>query len=327
MPAMQENSEEVISALTTEDTADSEAQEQTQDTAPETPARTYDFRRPQHLSAEQMKEMRRVHVAAATRLSTELSRKFSVDLKFDLEKVEEVTYAMLIGGLPDHTYANILDIAPIESQGLLLLDAALCLAFVERMLGGDGSILPKARALTTIDEIAAEGPIHEILRILQSVWGELCPLSMTVANRRNNVRRLNLHGPAEAMLMVTFAISGGFGDAHTRICFPIANLKAAIDGASQTASEQSAAENAPQLREALMKILGEIELPLTAAVGSGEVCIRNLASLHAGDIVRIERRADEPVVLSVDGKPTFLVRMGLQGRKKAIQILERLRPN
>ena len=50
-------------------------------------------------------------------------------------------------------------------------------------------------------------------------------------------------------------------------------------------------------------------------------------NLHAGDIVRIERKADEPVVLSVDGKHTFLVRMGLQGRKKAVQILERLRPN
>jgi len=327
MPATQENSEEVISALTTEDTAPSEAQEQTQDTAPETPARTYDFRRPQHLSAEQMKEMRRLHVAAATRLSTELSRRFNVDLKFDLEKVEEVPYAPLIDGLPDHTYANILDIAPIENQGLLLLDAGLCLAFVERVLGGDGSVLPEARALTTIDEIAAEGPIHEILRILQSVWSELCSLSMTVADRRNNVRRLNLHGPAEAMLMITFAISGGFGDARARICFPIANLKAAIDGASQAAAEQSADKNAPQLREALMKILGEIELPLTAAIGSGEVCIRNLVNLHAGDIVRIERRADEPAVLSVDGKPTFLVRMGLQGRKKAIQILERIRPN
>ena len=229
MPATQENSEEVISALTTDNTAHSEAQEQAKDTVTETSVRTYDFRRPQHLSAEQMKEMRRLHVGAATRLSNELSRKFSVDLKFDLEKIEEVTYALLVDGLPNHTSANILDISPIERQGLLLVDAALCLAFVERVLGGDGSILPEARALTTIDEVAAEGPTHEILRILQGVWGELCPLSMTVADRRNNIRRLTLHGPAEAMLVVTFASSGALGNAHARICFPIAPERSAFE--------------------------------------------------------------------------------------------------
>ena len=75
MPATQENSEEVISALTTEETAQAEAQEQAQETAAE--PRSYDFRRPQHLSADQMKEMRRLHVAAA------VSRAPFVEYPFD----------------------------------------------------------------------------------------------------------------------------------------------------------------------------------------------------------------------------------------------------
>lgn len=52
--------------------------------------------------------------------------------------------------------------------------------------------------------------------------------------------------------------------------------------------------------------------------------LRNLMKLGAGDIVRLDQPAEGPVLLSIGGKPAFLARMGLRGRVKAVQIVERV---
>jgi len=286
--------------------------------------RKYDFRRPQHLSADQMKEIQRVHVSAAAELAIGLARYFNAELEIRLEKAEELNYLLLIESLPEYTYANVLDVSPLKDKGLLLLDSPLCLALVDRVLGGAGTAAPEARALTAVDEAAVESPIQIILRSLQSAWSDFCAITMTIAERRNDVHHVQLHGPGEVMLVATLAASGDLGEGRIRICLPIASLKSAMDSAAQRAfAQQVSAEKAPVLRAALARSLGEVTLPLTAAIGKGDASIRNLINLHPGDILRIDRQAAEPIVLQVDGRPTFLARMGLQGRKKAVQIVER----
>ena len=316
--------------------------------------REYDFRRPQYLSAQQIKDIQRAHVSVATALEDRLGRILNAELTIRLEKVEELTYGLLLEGLSEHTYANVLDVAALEAddpgrqpeqprgkttahrgsgsdagqdgrKGLLLIDSLLCLAFVDRVLGGNSGAVTQARPLTAVDEAAVEGPSQLILRCLQDGWSDLCPISLAVGERRNDARHLQLHGSTEVMLAITLAVAGSLGEGRVRACFPIAGLKSALGGAAQRGmGQQISPENAPLLRTALAKSLGQVALPLTAAIGNGEASIRSLANLRAGDIVRIDHRADEPIALQVDGRPTFLVRMGLQGRNKAVQILERI---
>ena len=59
-------------------------------------------------------------------------------------------------------------------------------------------------------------------------------------------------------------------------------------------------------------------------MSAADVPLRNLMKLGVGDIVRLEQPAEKPVLLSIGGKPAFLARMGLRGRAKAVQIVERL---
>ena len=316
--------------------------------------REYDFRRPQYLSAQQMKDIQRAHISVATALEDRLGCGLNAELKIRLEKVEELTYGLLMEGLPEHAYANVVDLGALETadpgrppqqprgkatppraaesdageeggRGLLLIDSLLCLAFVDRVLGGNSTAVTQPRPLTAVDEAAVEGPSQIILRCLQDGWSDLCPISLAVAERRNDVRHLQLHEPTEVMLAITLGVAGDLGEGRIRVCFPIAGLKSALGGAVQRGMGQHISpENAPLLRTALAKSLGQVALPLTAAIGTGEASIRSLANLRAGDIVRIDHQADEPIALQVDGRPTFLVRMGLQGRNKAVQVLERV---
>jgi flagellar motor switch protein FliM len=83
-------------------------------------------------------------------------------------------------------------------------------------------------------------------------------------------------------------------------------------------------EKAAAIRAALNQTLEQASLPVTITVGAADVPLRNLMKLGVGDIVRLDQPAEAPVLLSIGGRPAFLARMGLRGRAKAVQIVERL---
>lgn len=287
--------------------------------------RGYDFRRPQHLSADQVRGIQGVHLIAAAALRTRLGRYLNVELDVRMDKVEELAYALLTEALPEHTYAGILDLGSLEERGMLLVELQLCLAFVDRGLGGRATTPAEPRALTPVDEVAVESVTQLILRCILDAWKSFCPLDMAVAERHTDGRKVQILGPSEAVLNVTFVVSGELGDGQIKLCLPIASLKAAIDGASQRALGLNIApEEIQALRAAIGHSLSRVTLPVTTSVGTADVPIRNLLNLNTGDIVRLDQAADSPVVLAIAEQPAFHVKMGLQGRKKAVQILERV---
>jgi len=287
--------------------------------------RTYDFRRPQHLSADQVRGVQSVHIAAAANIRRQLARYLNADLDLRMEKAEELAYGLLIDGLPQHTYANILDLSPLVDKGVLLIDGPLCLAFVDRVLGGRGKTPSEPRALTAVDEVAVESAVQIVLGCLREAWNDFCPIKLSVTERRCDARQAQILGPSEAVLTITFAASGDLGEGEIKLCLPIASLKAAIDGASQRALGLNVdPESIPMLRAAIVRSLGKVTLPLTACVGTADVPIRSLLNLGDSDILRLDKLTGTPVVLEIAGRPTFTARMGLQGRKKAVQVLERV---
>jgi len=292
---------------------------------PERVVRDYDFRRPQNLSAEQIRAVQTVHLAAADGLRVRLSRYLNARVAVRMDRIEEMTYALLMEALGKHTYVNVLDLAPIEERGLLTVDAGLALAFVDRALGGAGVQPSAPRCLTAIDEVGVESVIHLILSVLAETWKGFCPLQMSAIERRSNPSQVQILGPADAVLCVQFAFSGDLGDGIVRLCLPIAGLKATMDGAAQRGLGLTVdPERLPAIRESLVQSLAKARLPLTACVGRGEIPIRNLLTLTEGDVLKLNQPSEAPVVLSIAGRPMFYVKMGVQARNKAVQVLERI---
>ena len=289
--------------------------------------RAYDFRRPKHLAAEQMKNIHRVHATIADAVRERLTRYLSVNLDVRMESAEELAYGLFVESVPEYAYANLLDLSPLQDRGLLLIEAQLCLAFVDRILGGRSKTPPRPRPLTAIDQAAAESAVEMILRCLREGWKDFCPAKMTVVERRADLGQVRLVPTGEPVLAVTLAVTGDVGEGRIKLVVPVGGLKTIIEGtASRGAAVRPGPEKATAIRNNLMRSMERAALPVVGTVGSAEISIRNLMRLSAGDIVRLDQPAAGPVLLSVGGKPAFLGRMGLRGRCKAVQIMEPLDP-
>jgi flagellar motor switch protein FliM len=286
--------------------------------------RAYDFRRPKYLSAEQMKNLNRIHSGVADLIRERLTRFMGADVDVRMEGGEELAFGLLAESIPEHTYTVLLDLAPLQDRGLLLLDSRLCLAFVDRILGGRSKTPPAPGPLTPIDQAAVEGVIEMILRCFREGWKDFCPVKMAAVDRRPAFDQVPFVTAGEPVLTAALLLKGDLGEGRIQLCVPVSSLKAMVGGDSARLAVRPGPEKAASIRAALNLTLEQATLPITITVGTADVPLRNLVRLGVGDIVRLDQPADGPVLLSIGGRPAFLARMGLRGRAKAVQIVERL---
>ena len=218
----------------------------------------------------------------------------------------------------------LLDLAPLQDRGLLMLDSQLCLGFVDRILGGRSKTPPAPRALTSIDQAAAEGVIEAILRCFREGWKDFCPVKMAAMDRRPEFDQVQFVTTGEPVLTAALSLKGDLGEGRIRLCVPVGSLRAMVGGDSLRMAVRPGPEKAAAIRNALNQTLEQATLPITITIGSADVPVRNLKKLSVGDIVRLDQPAEGPVLLSIGGRPAFLARMGLRGRMKAVQIVERV---
>jgi len=285
----------------------------------------YDFRRPRHLSAEQIRAIHGIHAVVAERIQASLERGLNARIEAKLDKIEEVNPDLFAESIPEFAYANILSLDPIEERGIVLVESQICLAIVDRVLGGSGTYPAKPRALTPIDELAVGSVIGSFLRCIAEAWSAYCPIKPAVVERRTNARQAPFIPTSEPVLNTTFVISGDLGQGTVRLCLPVGGLKAALDGASQRIAGMSLDPGrTAELRAAVVRSLGRASLPVEATIGRGEAPIHGLVGLRKGDILRLDHADGEPVTVNVAGRPMFRAKLGLHGKKKAVQILERI---
>lgn len=71
----------------------------------------------------------------------------------------------------------------------------------------------------------------------------------------------------------------------------------------------------------LLSRLGEVPVELQAVLGHAEFTLDELANLRVGDIIALDRRAQETLDIVIDGRPFLRARAGLAGQQVALEVV------
>ena len=204
------------------------ADEQDQVGEPGTSA--YDFRRPHHLSSEQMRSVQRICARASEEMQHRLARGLRMQATVEAKQIESLSLGLLLEGLPDGVFVNILDLHPLGERGVLLLETGFCQYLVDRALGGTGRVAGKTRPLTPVDQEALQGPVELILQSLRSGCEEYCTLKLQVESRSTDCESIKIGAKGEPALCITFELTGDFGTTLVRFCLPMSGFRSAASG-------------------------------------------------------------------------------------------------
>ncbi len=279
---------------------------------------TYNFRRPDRVSKEQLRSLHFLHDRFARNLSTSLSAFLRAMTDVAIVSVEQFAYSEFLMSLPDPTAFYSLAMPPLDGIGALELNPSVAFAMVDRMLGGSGETAAPNRALTEIEQNVLDAVVKLILEHLTETWRGITDVRFRIQGRETRPQMLQVTGPNEVVILLAFDLTLGPSRGMLSISIPAAAIETmeekVTQGWNRTRRQPTAQEEAR-----LYANLGRVPLSVSTLLES-RIGTRELLTLKPGDIMGLGHSANAPVDVHVGGVRRFSGRLTSEGGSKAVLI-------
>jgi len=301
--------------------------------------KTYDFRRPDKFSKDQLRTLAQVHEQFARSAGNHLSQRLRFSarpLTLVLGEPSQMIFSEFLAGLT--LPAQLLHLASPQLPGpmLLELDLALAKAWVDRWLGGSGEIPPERIEPTFIESALITRLLDELWAELTEAWSAVADVTVGPALGASlalTPTQLRLPiSPSDVVAVLQFEVRYDVvkgtdapsvpQSAPMSLCIPHATLEPILPRLSATSWHEKSQKSVDTAGRAdLAATLQGVEIPVKAVLGGVELSVDELASLKPGDVIRFGERADQPVRLSVMDQAMAWAVPGKVGDRVAIRLL------
>ena len=277
--------------------------------------RTYDFKRPERVSKDQMRSLESIHEGFARNLGASLSGFLRTIVEVRVATIEQLTYSEFIHSLPNPTNFNLLNAEPLEGQMCLEISPLIIYPIIDRLLGGSSAdmFIPQ-RPLTIIELRLVKRITDRALNCLTEVWSNLVEVKFALAEVESNPHLVQIVAPNEVVVVIGFEIKMNTRVGTMSLCIPFNVIepvmsKLATQGWLAYQRRATVEDRSGQITG----LLDKAPLELTVYVAQTTITVRDLVSLQPGDILQTAKPANAELILQVGGKNKFA---GVMGRHK-----------
>jgi flagellar motor switch protein FliM len=285
---------------------------------------SYNFRRPDRWSKEQIRGMYMLHDIFAQNLSSSLPLHLHSMAEINLISVDQNPYSEFMRSLPEPT--TLFTVAVEPDGGVFVVDLSPNIAFpvIDRMLGGSGAEKQGGQKVATDLELKIlEGFMAMVVENYMVAWEPISKNKMKIVGRETRPQMLQIVAPNETVVIVAYQIQVGDARGTMSFCLPVGLLEPVID--KFTRSSYAAAEHAPNYTATLahLKNLSAVRLPVTAELEATPAMVADLASLIVGDVIRTNHRLDMPINVKVGGLTKFAGSIASFDNRMVVQVTKK----
>ena len=292
--------------------------------APAIEAHTYDFKRPERVSKDQIRALSSIHEVFARNIGATLSGMLRTIVDVRVVGVEQLTYNEFIHSLPNPTCFIILRAPPLEGQMCLELSPLIVYPFVDRLLGGDNSnlFIPQ-RPMTSIEWRLISRIVDRALEHLSDVWRNLVDARFEMVETESNPQLVHIVAPTEVVVFITFEIKLGQTAGTMSLCIPFNTIESVLAHlTTQSWFYKPKPATATQQKRLLRNVV-KSPVGLTAYLGQTRIRLSDLRALRRGDVLQLEKRAGAELILQVAGRNKFAGRPGQVRGHRALRLTRR----
>ena len=132
--------------------------------------KNYDFARPAKFSKEHLRTLEIIFEHYGRLLSTNLPAYLRKNVQIEVMNSEAVTYSEFTNALSNPVLLGIVNFAPLKGNIIIEIAENLGYAIVDRMLGGKGLPLEKARDFSEIELLILERIFNVAVNLLEEPW-------------------------------------------------------------------------------------------------------------------------------------------------------------
>ncbi len=283
---------------------------------------TYDFRRPERVSKEQLKGLQSLFEAFAREVSILFPPYLRTVVRVDLTSIDQLTYDEFILSVARPTALSVVDMSPLEGTAVLELSPSMVFPIVDRVLGGKGHTLPEPRELTEIENRIIQRIVMMILGSLKRSWEQLIEFDMSVIQQESDPLIVQIVAGSEMVVLVGYEIHIGETVGTINFCIPLMVLNPILDQISQQAHymRRTSHEMAEETKQTIMRTVLRAMVPIDSILGRTNISLQDVAGLQKGDVIVLDQSCMEPISVEVGTCPRFKAVRGRRREQSAVQL-------
>ncbi len=284
--------------------------------------RTYDFKRPERVSKDQMRSLEAIHENFSRNFGASLSAFLRTIVEVRVANIEQLTYSEFIHSLPNPTCFNLLNAKPLEGQLCLEISPLIVYPIIDRLLGGSNAelFIPQ-RPLTTIEWRLVSRITDRVLSNLTEVWSHLVNVEFEMAETESNPHLVQIVAPNEVVVVIGLELKMGNRAGTMTLCFPF-NVIEPVMGKLATQNWMAYQRKAvsQQQRNKITNNLKKAEVGLRAFLAQTTITVNDLLNLQPGDIIPTTKSANSDLVIQVEGQNKYAGKLYQLKGSRALKI-------
>lgn len=289
--------------------------------------RPFDFRRPNKLNRDHVRNLEIIHDTFAGQFSTVLSSSLRVVSSMSVTSIGEMTYDEYVRDLPNPTHLTMVSMDPLPGLAVLQLPVDTTLIFVDLLLGGQGRPVA-ARPLTEIESSVVRVLVERGLQVLTYAFESVLALSPSVTGHESNPQFAQIATPGDMVVAINFELSLATivptEPVVATLCYPYTTLQPILEEVADNNGHQPGAQSVAEARDRLGGRLAGAPVELCVeftplVLSSGEIL-----TLRPGDVLALGHPADRPLTATVGGVPVMSVEPARKGKRLAARVRHRI---
>lgn len=286
----------------------------------------YDFARPSKFSKEHLRTLEIIFEHYGRLLSTNLPVYLRKNVQVEVMNSEAVTYQEFSNALSNPVLLGIVNFAPLQGNIIIEMATNLGYAMVDRMLGGKGETLDKVREFSEIELLIIERIFVVCVNLLREPWQNVLQISPRLERIETNSQYAQIISPSEMIAIITINVKIGDVEGLMNVCLPYMTVEDVIDKLNTKywyANMQ--AQDETDYAEAIEVLIRKAQIPVKAVLGTSRISVSDFSMLQIGDIIRLDRGAEEELDVYVGNIKKFAALPGSSGENYAVRITEVIR--
>jgi len=281
----------------------------------------FDFGNSRRLSKEQRVGLNTVNESFAKLVAAYFTTLFRVLADVRVIEVQEIPYGEFISSRPDPDCIWTFQMDVSRAFGLIELDPIFANTVIDRLFGGNGDTNYAGKTSTKIEQSLVRRVVERILSMWDQSWLNLIRISSQILSFESKPYLVQIAARNEIIVRIVFDMTISSEKFHLNMCFPVPMFEPLLSSMKDQAWSflLPKKKNEQDLHKIESALVGT-STQMTALLGSTTIHLHEFMGLEIGDVLVLEQKTKEPLIVKVANRPKYLAFPGVVEKQCAIKI-------
>ena len=283
----------------------------------------YDFRKQDGPLNVKMPTLDMINERLIGFLRTDLFAATRSVVDVNISSTESVKFGEFCRSLPLPTSLNIFKMEPLRGFSLLVMEGPLIFSFVDILFGGKGvsQVRLEGRSFTGIEARIIAKLVKIVLNDFERAWSDVHKIKTVFTRSEMDPQFAGIVTPSDTVIVIKVMMDLENASGAMTICIPHSTIEPITDKLRYRYQGESM-EVDQRWRGYIEGRIRNLAVNMDCTLGTTRITGRELLEMKVGDVMLLDQKLSDPVIVSVEGTAKLKGYPGTYNNRNAVKIEE-----